>query len=139
MENTRKEFDKMRPTLSNKLGTVCCNCHADACDTVMFHHIIPLSLGGTNNLSNIAPLCGKCHGLVHGQKRENWKELQKIGIEKAKLEGKYKGRKKIEIDEDLFKTTCSQWRSGLITAKRAMEIVNLKPNTFYRRVKEYNY
>jgi len=29
-----------------------------------------------------------------------------------------------------------KWRAGEITATRAMQEVGLKPNTFYRRVKE---
>jgi len=29
------------------------------------------------------------------------------------------------------------WNQGKITAVKAMELVNMKKNTFYRRVKEY--
>lgn len=31
---------------------------------------------------------------------------------------------------------CAKWRAGEITATAAMKEVGLKPNTFYRRVKE---
>ena len=65
-------------------------------------------------------------------------ERQKEGIEIAKREGKFKGKQKKKIDMDLFISTVKEWRNGKITAVKAMEIVNLKPNTFYRRVKEYN-
>ncbi len=65
-------------------------------------------------------------------------QRQAEGIEIAKREGKYKGRAPIEIDDSEFDRVCQKWRSGEITAKRAMEILNLKPNTFYRRVKEKN-
>lgn len=65
-------------------------------------------------------------------------ERQREGIEIAKKEGKFKGKKKTEIDMDLFIKTVKEWRNGKITAVKCMEIVNLKPNTFYRRVKEYN-
>jgi hypothetical protein len=37
-----------------------------------------------------------------------------------------------------MRAVCQKWRQGEITAKKAMEIMNLKPNTFYRRVKEWN-
>ena len=36
---------------------------------------------------------------------------------------------------DKFKEVCKKWRAGEITATAAMKAVNLKPNTFYRRVK----
>lgn len=29
------------------------------------HHYVPLSSGGTNELSNLMPLCGDCHSLMH--------------------------------------------------------------------------
>lgn len=69
--------------------------------------------------------------------RENILERQKEGIAIAKSEGKYKGRKPIELNEELFKKTVADWRQGKITAVKAMEIVGLKANTFYRRVKEF--
>lgn len=68
--------------------------------------------------------------------RENILERQREGIEIAKSEGKYKGRKPVEFDETKFKTLCNKWRSGEITATAAMNEIGLKPNTFYRRVKE---
>lgn len=47
----------------------------------------------------------------------------------------YKGRKPIAIDEKKFKAVVKMWKSGEITARAAMEMLELKPNTFYRRVK----
>ena len=47
-----------------------------------------------------------------------------------------KGRKPLEVDEKKFRSICSKWRSGEITASAAMKELGLKPNTFYRRVKE---
>ena len=58
------------------------------------------------------------------------------GIERAKAEGRYKGRKPIAINEDLFDSVVSLWQSGQITAREAMARLDLKPNTFYRRIKE---
>jgi DNA invertase Pin-like site-specific DNA recombinase len=65
-------------------------------------------------------------------------ERQREGIEIAKAEGKYKGRKPVAIDEAKFRATCARWRAGEITATAAMQEMGLKPNTFYRRVKEMN-
>lgn len=63
-------------------------------------------------------------------------QRQREGIAIAKAEGKYKGRQPISVDEETFKRECGLWRSGQITATEAMKRLNLKPNTFYRRVKE---
>lgn len=75
-------------------------------------------------------------GALAELERENILERQREGIEIAKSEGKYKGRKPVEVDENKFKTVCARWRAGEITATAAMQEVGLKPNTFYRRVKE---
>ena len=61
---------------------------------------------------------------------------QKEGIEKARLAGKYKGRKPVQFDEAQLAAVCRRWRAGEITAVAAMKELGLKPNTFYRRVKE---
>ena len=58
------------------------------------------------------------------------------GVERAKAEGRYKGRKPIAVDEGLFDSVVALWQSGQITAREAMARLDLKPNTFYRRIKE---
>lgn len=75
-------------------------------------------------------------GALAELERENILERQREGIEIAKSEGKYKGRKPVEFDETKFKALCASWREGKITATAAMKELGLKPNTFYRRVKE---
>lgn len=75
-------------------------------------------------------------GALAELERESILERQREGIEIAKAEGKYKGRKPVVIDEAKFRAVCARWRAGEITATAAMKEVGLKPNTFYRRVKE---
>ena len=75
-------------------------------------------------------------GALAELERENILERQREGIEIAKSEGKYKGRKPIDYDESQMKALCKKWRAGEITATAAMKALGLKPNTFYRRVKE---
>jgi len=58
------------------------------------------------------------------------------GIEQAREEGRYRGRRPIEIDEPLFDAVVARWKQGEITAREAMSRLQLKPNTFYRRIKE---
>ena len=69
--------------------------------------------------------------------RESILQRQKEGIEIAKQNGAYKGRKAIEVDHDKFASVYKAWKADELTARQAMEMLNLKPNTFYRRVKEY--
>lgn len=61
---------------------------------------------------------------------------RRVGVERAKAEGRYKGRKPIAVDEGLFDSVVALWQSGQITAREAMARLDLKPNTFYRRIKE---
>ncbi len=75
-------------------------------------------------------------GALAELERESILERQREGIEIAKSDGKYKGRKPVDVDEKLFRTVCKKWRNGEMTATAAMKEVGLKPNTFYRRVKE---
>lgn len=64
-------------------------------------------------------------------------QRQREGIEIAKREGKYLGRKPIVVDEVLLKRRYSDWKEGKITARAFMKELGLKPATFYRRIKEY--
>lgn len=75
-------------------------------------------------------------GALSELERESILERQREGIEIAKAEGKYKGRKPVEVDESKLRTAYSRWRAGAITATKAMQELGLKQNTFYRRVKE---
>ena len=69
--------------------------------------------------------------------REQTLQRQKEGIAIAKAQGKYLGRQPIKIDEDKFKKSYRDWKDKKITARIFMNRLNLKPNTFYRRVKLY--
>ena len=64
-------------------------------------------------------------------------DRQKEGIAIAKKEGKYKGRKPISVNNDTWENLYKQWQAGEITATKFMNSVNLKANTFYRKVKAY--
>lgn len=70
----------------------CFECGIDG--ELHYHHIVPETLGGTKTI----PLCLICHGKVHNKNFVNQKELQRKGIEKAKLEGKFLGRKPGTVD-----------------------------------------
>lgn len=62
---------------------------------------------------------------------------QAEGIAVAKSKGVYTGRKPIKIDNEQFNSVYARWKSKEITARQAMSELNIKSNTFYRRIKEY--
>jgi len=68
--------------------------------------------------------------------REQILQRQREGIDIAKAAGKYKGKPKMQIDDSALERECKKWRAGEQTATETMRKLNLKPNTFYRRVKE---
>ena len=72
-------------------------------------------------------------GAVAELEREYILQRQKEGIAIAKENGVYKGRKPIERDN--FAAIVSLWRQEKITAVEAMKRLDMKPSTFYRKVK----
>lgn len=69
--------------------------------------------------------------------REQLKQRQREGIEIAKAQGKYTGRKPISIDWIEFEKLYVKWKSKNISSADFMRKMNLKPNTFYRRVRQF--
>ena len=69
--------------------------------------------------------------------RETLRERQREGIAIAKAARKYKGRQPIPVDLTALQMECKLWREGKQTAKRTMQKLGMKPNHFYRKVKEY--
>lgn len=67
--------------------------------------------------------------------RECTLERQREGIAIAKAEGKYRGRKPIQVDEEKFKDVYDRWKAGKIKAVEAMKELELSKPTFYRKVK----
>lgn len=60
-------------------------------------------------------------------------QRQREGIEIAKTQGKYKGRKPIQPAD--LDAVVDQWRAGHITAVQAMKKLGMSKATFYRRIK----
>ena len=69
--------------------------------------------------------------------REQLKQRQREGIEIAKAQGKYTGRKPIPIDWDKFGRLYGEWKSKNLTGRDFMRRMGLTANTFYRRIREY--
>lgn len=76
-------------------------------------------------------------GALSELEREQTLQRQKEGIAIAKAQGKYKGRQRIQIDEDLFKKCYKKWKAGEITAVQFQKRIGLIPVTFYRRIRRF--
>ncbi|MHB1167000.1 MAG: recombinase family protein [Carboxydocellales bacterium] len=73
---------------------------------------------------------------VADQERRNIKIRQEEGILVAKAQGKHLGRPKAQYP-DKWASIYDEWHSGKITAKDAMQKLNLKRTTFYKLVIKY--
>ena len=73
---------------------------------------------------------------VAEQERQNIKQRQAEGIAVAKANRKHLGRPKAIIP-DGFEEVYKIWKTDEITAKKAMQELNLKVTTFYKLVKQY--
>lgn len=87
-------------------------------------------------------------GALSEFEREQTLQRQAEGISIAKAEDaariaaglpkvKYPGGQRIAVDQKQFEKEYKAWKDGKQTAVAAMKKLNLKPNTFYRRVAEY--
>lgn len=82
-------------------------------------------------------------GAIAEEERSTTRQRQREGIEVAKAKGKHLGRPRINYDtiskrqRELIKEYYPKWKDKEITAVKFMEIVDLKTNTFYKIMKEY--
>ena len=73
---------------------------------------------------------------IYQFERDNLLERQREGIAIAKEKGKYKGRKKINFPDN-WEEVYSKYKTRKLTGIKAMELLNLKRNTFYKLIKEF--
>ena len=83
----------------------------------------------------IADLVLQILSYVANKERENIRKRQADGIALAKSKGKHIGRPKA-IKPDNWNEVYAEWKAERITAVKAMELLGLKPNTFYKFVSE---
>lgn len=76
-------------------------------------------------------------GAMAQLEREYILDRQREGIEIARQNGKYRGRKPIAVDGGKFEEVYRRWKAGEVKGVAAMRELGLKPSTFYRRVREY--
>ncbi|PFZ09596.1 recombinase [Bacillus pseudomycoides] len=80
---------------------------------------------------------------VADQERKKIRQRQAEGIAVAKSQGKHLGRPQVNLSTlskqqiNIIEETHSKWKNGEITAVIFMEMLELKKNTFYKIMKEY--
>lgn len=119
-ETTCTNFRKM---LKEELGEECYNCGSK--ESIEYHHIVPISVGGTNNIKNIVPLCSKCHIAAHTGR--NIKEL------KTRNSG---GRPTKTNDEECYKVF-DMYINGNIGNKKCKDILGYSKRTQIKDISQY--
>ena len=68
--------------------------------------------------------------------RQEYAAKRRAGIESAKKNGKYTGRKPIDVDEKVLRQVNQELKAGLITVEEAMKRAKISSrSTFYRKVR----
>lgn len=75
---------------------------------------------------------------VAESEREKIRTRQREGIDAAKREGKYTGRKPVTVDKYKFAELLAQVRAGERTNKYVMDQLGLKRNTYYKLIEEFD-
>jgi hypothetical protein len=132
MDNSRKEFERLRNVIKEFLPDKCANCGAGG--DLHIHHIVPLINGGTNRITNLVNLCETCHGLVHGLKMTHHRKATKAGLEKARARGRSGGRPKKDVNS--VEEALEMYDSGKYTVPEITEATGVGKTTIYKALKE---
>lgn len=73
---------------------------------------------------------------ISEEERNKIRQRQAEGIELAKAQGKHLGRPNIEYPSN-WQEVYNDWKNKKITGVKAMDLLGLKKNTFYRLIKKY--
>lgn len=125
------------------IGRVCVNCGST--EDIEYHHIVPLSLGGNDVLSNIQPLCYECHSKLHfgESKHVNHSSLTKVGLARARANGKQIGGKtgvklttKKSVSAKEIIRTHSKDFGGTLSDAECIKLAGISRNSFYKYKRE---
>lgn len=125
------------------IGRKCCNCGKEK--DLEYHHIVPLSMGGSNNLSNLCCLCYSCHSLIHFGEKKNisHSEATKAGLQRAKEKGIKLGqpkgiklitKKSIEAKQKIIELNYDF--NGSLNNEETYKKIGISRKTFYKYKKE---
>lgn len=112
-----------RALIRNVKGTSCVNCGST--ESIEYHHIVPLSLGGEDRIGNIVPLCRKCHMAAHHGRRIN-----------NYINKDLPGRKPNVTDTEAF-LALDLFSSGEIGAKKCKQMMRVSEKTHVPELVQY--
>lgn len=92
---------------------------------------------GINTSNQYGTFLLSIFGALAQLERESINDRVREGVASAKAKGKYKGRKKMNLDEVEFRRYLKEWREGKRTAVSVYKHFNMSANTFYRKEKEF--
>lgn len=113
----------------------CVNC--GSIDDIVYHHIVPLSMGGNDVISNLTCLCGVCHNLIHYDMRGTISHSVAVrnGIKAAKARGVKSGRTGAD-DEKVMRLIAEKSTQfnmfSEVTEHEIMELAGVKETCYYR-------
>jgi len=112
-EELRKEWANglTRVMAKMSLGEVCYNCGSG--EAIELHHIVPLKVGGTNNISNIAVLCHRCHMAIH------------FGQDVRQYKNKKIGGRPHKVDDETMNEAFKLYLLGKIGASECKNMLNI--------------
>lgn len=88
----------------------CETCGASA-DFLHIHHVLPKTLGGIDENTNLVHVCEACHSLLHQRDMTGHTSLVRKGLRRAKQRGTTLGQPpKLSLDEQ--KAACIMVESG---------------------------
>ncbi len=80
-----------------------------------------------------------CYDLLYRLFRRESKRMAKLqsdGIDNAKKNGKYQGRKAIQVDDTKLYEVYQKYKNHRISAEEAAKMLNMSLSTFYRRIRQ---
>ena len=127
-EQLRKEWSSggiVRTMAERTLGNVCYNCGSTECTEL--HHVVPLKLGGTNNISNIVVLCSRCHKAAHyGRHIRDYQNKKVTG-------------RPHNVSKEVLNSAITSYINGEIGTKECKAMMGLSPKskiadmTYYKK------
>jgi len=129
-----------RPSVTESMKSVlpkwCCNCGSTK--NLVYHHIVPVSVGGNHILSNIVVLCENCHSRIHfgNDGHISHSKLIKEALANMKSNGEKLGRPKLTIDAipPIFFHNYPSFKNGTLNVSEFARTCEMSRTTIYRYI-----
>lgn len=102
---------KHREEILRRYNYRCANCGSE--DDLEIHHIVPVSLGGNDTISNLVPLCFSCHKAAH-----NGRDIHKY----LRSTGRSRGGRPSKMPFDEFDKWFEKYLHGEIGKRKLLEV-----------------